>query len=141
MLSMGHLYKTSGEFNKSISSYKKAYYTDKYFGDAYWSLANLKTYKFSDAEVASLNEMVNDKYISENERVFMHFALGKAYEDLENFDDSFDNYKKGNEIKKSKALFNLEDFHQDCLNQMDVCNEDLFQMKSDWGSDLSLIHI
>ena len=137
MLSMGHLYKTSGEFNKSISSYKKAYYTDKYFGDAYWSLANLKTYKFSDAEVASLNEMVNDKYISENERVFMHFALGKAYEDLENFDDSFDNYKKGNEIKKSKALFNLEDFHQDCLNQMDVCNEDLFQMKSDWGSDSS----
>ena len=77
MLSMGHLYKTSGEFNKSISSYKKAYYTDKYFGDAYWSLANLKTYKFSGEEVASLNEMVNDKYISENERVFMHFALAK----------------------------------------------------------------
>lgn len=135
MLSMGHLYKTSGEIEKSISSYKKAYKVDKYFGDSYWSLANLKTYKFSQKEVSALGDMVNDKYISEDERAFMNFALGKAYEDHEEFEKSFNHYREGNLIKKNKALFNLKDFEKECKNQIEVCTNDLFQMKSNWGAD------
>jgi len=135
MLSMGHLYKTSGEINKSIDSYQKAYKTDKYFGDSYWSLANLKTYEFSDKEVSSLKQMVKDKYIDEAEKAFMHFALGKAYEDREKFNLSFEHYKAGNQIKKNKALFNIDDFERDCNNQKDVCTNELFEMKKDWGSE------
>ena len=137
MLSMGHLYKTSGEIEKSISSYKKAYKTDKYFGDSYWSLANLKTYKFSESEVKSLDEMVDDVYVSEDERSFMHFALGKAYEDLNEYEKSFNHYKEGNLIRKSKSLFNVNDFNKECLNQIEVCTDDLFNMKSEWGSESS----
>ena len=117
---MGHLYKTSGEINKSIDSYQKAYKTDKYFGDSYWSLANLKTYEFTDKEVSSMKQMVKDKYVDEEEKAFMHFALGKAYEDREKFNLSFKNYKAGNQIKKNKALFNIDDFERDCNNQKDV---------------------
>ena len=135
MLSMGHLYKTSGEINKSIDSYQKAYKTDKYFGDSYWSLANLKTYEFSDKEVSSLKQMVKDKYVDEEEKAFMHFALGKAYEDREKFNLSFEHYKAGNQIKKNKALFNIDDFERDCNNQKDVCTNELFEMKKDWGSE------
>ena len=135
MLSMGHLYKTSGEIHKSINSYKKAYKTDKYFGDSYWSLANLKTYTFSESEVASLDKMVSDPYVSEDERTFMHFALGKAYEDLNEYKKSFNHYKEGNLIKKSKALFNVNDFKKECSNQIDVCTDDLFKMKYEWGSE------
>ena len=135
MLSMGHLYKTSGEIDKSISFYQRAYKTDKYFGDSYWSLANLKTYSFSESEVISLDKMVNDPYVSEDERTFMHFALGKAYEDLNEYEKSFSHYKEGNLIKKSKALFNVNDFDKECSNQIDVCTDDLFEMKSKWGSE------
>jgi len=135
MLSKGHLYKTSGELDKSIESYKKAYQTDKYFGDSYWSLANLKTYKFSDKEVESLDKMVNDVYVSEDERAFMHFALGKAYEDLNEYKKSFKHYKEGNLIKKNKSLFNTSDFSKECQNQIDVCTKDLFEMKKSWGSE------
>ena len=135
MLSMGHLYKTSGEIEKSISSYKKAYKTDKYFGDSYWSLANLKTYKFSESEVKTLVEMVDDVYVSEDERSFMHFALGKAYEDINEYKKSFNHYKEGNLIRKSKSLFNVNDFNKECLNQIEVCTDDLFNMKSKWGSE------
>ena len=135
MLSMGHLYKTSGEINKSIDSYQKAYKTDKYFGDSYWSLANLKTYEFTDKEVSSLKQMVKDKYIDEEEKVFMHFALGKAYEDREKFNLSFEHYKAGNKIKKNKALFNIDDFERDCNNQKDVCTNELFEMKKGWGTE------
>jgi len=135
MLSMGHLYKTSGELDKSIESYKKAYQADKYFGDSYWSLANLKTYKFSDKEVKSLDKMVNDVYVSEDERAFMHFALGKAYEDLNDYKKSFKHYKEGNLIKKNKSLFNTSDFEKECQNQIEVCTNDLFEMKQSWGSE------
>ena len=135
MLSMGHLYKTSGEIDKSIKSYQKAYKTDKYFGDSYWSLANLKTYEFSDSEVSSMEKMIKDRYVAEEEKAFMHFALGKAFEDRKKFDISFNNYKAGNLIKKNKALFNISDFERDCNNQKDVCTNDLFEMKKDWGSD------
>lgn len=135
MLSMGHLYKTSGEINKSIDSYQKAYKTDKYFGDSYWSLANLKTYEFSDQEVSSLKQIVKDKYVDEEEKAFMHFALGKAYEDREKFNLSFEHYKAGNQIKNNKALFNIDDFERDCNNQKDVCTNELFEMKKDWGSE------
>jgi len=135
MLSMGHLYKTSGELDKSIESYKKAYQADKYFGDSYWSLANLKTYKFSNEEVKSLDKMVNDVYVSEDERAFMHFALGKAYEDLNDYKKSFKHYKEGNLIKKNKSLFNTSDFEKECQNQIEVCTNDLFEMKQSWGSE------
>ena len=137
MLSMGHLYKTSGEIDKSINCYQTAYKTDKYFGDSYWSLANLKTYTFSESEVISLDKMVNDPYVSVDEKTFMHFALGKAYEDLNEYEKSFNHYKEGNLIKKSKALFNVNDFNKECTNQIDVCTDDLFEMKSKWGSESS----
>jgi len=135
MLSMGHLYKTSGEIDKSINCYQTAYKTDKYFGDSYWSLANLKTYTFSESEVISLDKMVNDPYVSVDEKTFMYFALGKAYEDLNEYEKSFNYYKEGNLIKKSKALFNVNDFEKECTNQIDVCTDDLFEMKSKWGSE------
>ena len=135
MLSMGHLYKTSGEIDKSINCYQMAYKTDKYFGDSYWSLANLKTYTFSESEVISIDKMVNDPYVSVDEKTFMHFALGKAYEDLNEYEKSFNHYKEGNLIKKSKALFNVNDFEKECTNQIDVCTDDLFEMKSKWGSE------
>ena len=82
-----------------------------------------------------MKQMVKDKYVDEEEKAFMHFALGKAYEDREKFNLSFEHYKAGNQIKKNKALFNIDDFERDCSNQKDVCTNELFEMKKDWGSE------
>ena len=54
LLSRGHLYKNFGQINKSIESYKSAYQLNKSFGDSYWSLANLKTYKYTQKEISLL---------------------------------------------------------------------------------------
>ena len=82
-----------------------------------------------------MKQMVKDKYVDEEEKAFMHFALGKAYEDREKFNLSFEHYNAGNQIKKNKALFNIDDFERDCNNQKDVCTNELFEMKKDWGSE------
>ena len=137
MLSKGHLLKTFGNLKESVKSYKSSYKIDKYFGDAYWSLANLKTYAFSDQEIKSLEKMVKDIYLNENEKTYMHFALGKAFEDSKDYQKSFHHYKAGNDIKKQNIKFDLKVFDEECINQKEVCTGDLFEAKK----DLSLIHI
>ena len=135
LLSKGHLLKTFGNVKESIKSYKSSYKIDKYFGDAYWSLANLKTYAFSDQEIKSLEKMVKDIYLNENEKTYMHFALGKAFEDSKDYQKSFHHYKAGNDIKKQNIKFDLKVFDEECINQKEVCTGDLFEAKKDWGSD------
>ena len=135
LLSKGHLLKTFGNVKESIKSYKSSYKIDKYFGDAYWSLANLKTYVFSDQEIKSLEKMVKDIYLNENEKTYMHFALGKAFEDSKDYQKSFHHYKAGNDIKKQNIKFDLKVFDEECINQKEVCTGDLFEAKKDWGCD------
>ena len=135
MLTMGHLYKTDGQIEKSIDSYTSAFSMDKYFGDAYWSLANLKTYKFNEKQIKSLQEMVNDEFVPDEEKVFMYFSLGKAYEDMGKYKESFNFYKSGNEYQKSNSSYSNKNFSEECKNQITVCTEDLFSIKKDWGCD------
>ena len=135
LVSKGHLLKTFGDVNSSIKSYKSSYEIDKYYGDAYWSLANLKTYEFTDSEILQLEEMTKDEYVNENEKIYMNFALGKAYEDRGDYEKSFQNYQEGNSTKKQFTKFDLALFKEECSNQKEVCTNDLFEQKKDWGLD------
>ena len=133
LVSKGHLQKTFGDLKGSIDSYKKSYKIDQYYGDAYWSLANLKTYKFNDEEIMQLEKMTKDEFINDNEKIYMSFALGKAFEDRGEYDKSFTNYQNGNSLKKEFTKFDLKLFDEECNNQKEVCTSDLFDSKADWG--------
>ena len=133
LVSKGHLQKTFGDLKGSIDSYKKSYKIDQYYGDAYWSLANLKTYQFNDQEIMQLETMTQDEFINDNEKIYMSFALGKAFEDRGEYDKSFTNYQNGNSLKKEFTKFDLKLFDEECKNQKEVCTRDLFDSKADWG--------
>ncbi len=133
LVSKGHLQKTFGDLKGSIDSYKKSYKIDQYYGDAYWSLANLKTYQFNDEEIMQLEKMTQDEFINDNEKIYMSFALGKAFEDRGEYDKSFRNYQNGNSLKKEFTKFDLKLFDEECKNQKEVCTLDLFNSKADWG--------
>ena len=133
LVSKGHLQKTFGDLKGSIDSYKKSYKIDQYYGDAYWSLANLKTYQFNDEEIMQLEKMTQDEFINDNEKIYMSFALGKAFEDRGEYDKSFTNYQNGNSLKKEFIKFDLKLFDEECKNQKEVCTRDLFDSKADWG--------
>ena len=132
-LSIGHLYKNFGNIDKSIKSYKQSYKINNQCGEAYWSLANLKTYKFDDKEIRNLEDMVLNEYINNEEKIPMHFALGKAFEDEGDYKKSFNHYELGNNLKIPFTKFTSDDFKNECLNQIDVCTSDLFETKKDWG--------
>ena len=133
LVSKGHLQKTFGDLKGSIDSYKNSYKIDQYYGDAYWSLANLKTYQFNDEEIMQLEKMTQDEFINDNEKIYMSFALGKAFEDRGEYDKSFTNYQNGNSLKKEFTKFDLKLFDEECKNQKEVCTRDLFDSKANWG--------
>jgi len=107
-LSLGHVYKTMGDIDNSIESYKETIKHNNLSGEAYWSLANLKTYKFTNNEIEEMEKALKSE-MSDIEKCQMYFALGKAYEVEKDFDNSFKNYSKGNKIKKEESEYSSMD--------------------------------
>ena len=120
-LSLGHVYKTMGEIENSIDSYKNTIIQNNLSGEAYWSLANLKTYSFSENEIKVMEETLKGD-MSDIERSQMHFALGKAYEVKKDFDNSFMNYFKGNEVKKGLIKYSSDDTTDNTKRILDFFN-------------------
>ena len=104
-LSLGHVYKTTGNQEECINSYKDAINYDENFGEAYWSLANLKTYKFNTREIDQMEKRVDLPEVPEREKVHFLFSLGKAFEDAGNYDKSFNYYKKGNDLNRGRTTY------------------------------------
>jgi len=104
-LSLGHVYKTTGSQENSINSYKEAIYHDEDFGEAYWSLANLKTYKFNSDELDEMEYRLSLKELPERERVHFLFSLGKGYEDIGEYEKSFEFYKQGNNLNRGRTSY------------------------------------
>ena len=125
-LSLGHVYKTMGEIDNSIDSYKNTILQNNLSGEAYWSLANLKTYSFSMNEIKDMEETLKGD-MSDIERSQMYFALGKAYEVKKDFDKSFKNYYEGNKVKKALIKYSSDDTTDNTKRILDFFNQENIQ--------------
>ena len=125
-LSLGHVYKTMGEISNSINSYKNTIIQNNLSGEAYWSLANLKTYSFSENEIKDMEETLKGD-MSDIERSQMHFALGKAYEVKKDFDKSFKNYYEGNKVKKDLIKYSSNDTTENTKKILEFFNQENIQ--------------
>ena len=125
-LSLGHVYKTIGEIDNSIDSYKNTILQNNLSGEAYWSLANLKTYSFSENEIKDMEDTLKGD-MSDIERSQMHFALGKAYEVKKDFDKSFKNYYEGNKVKKGLIKYSSDDTTDNTKRILNFFNKENIQ--------------
>ena len=107
-LQLGHARKTTGLLDPAIESYREAYRHRPDFGDAYWSLANTKTYRFKDEELDLIRRYADSPGVSGNDRVHLCFAGGKALEDREEYASSFEFYEKGNALKLRQTGYRIE---------------------------------
>lgn len=126
LLLLGHAHKAAGQFNEAISAYQQAYAIKADFGDAYWSLANTKTYSFNEDELAAMKQLVLKDNISIEDKVHLYFALGKAYEDNKSYDDSFHHYAKGNALRLEQTGYQADVFEQQVKKHKHVFTEALF---------------
>ena len=99
-MSYGHSLKTSGRLTEAIAAYRRAIAIEPHLGEAYWSLANLKTFRFAEEDVGAIRSALAGAELSDEERLHFEFALGKALEDLADYEPSFAHYRAGNEIRR-----------------------------------------
>ena len=99
-MSYGHTLKTTGHLTGSIEAYRRALTLRPTLGEAYWSLANLKTFRFTDADSAAMREALARYDLGDEDRLHFEFSLGKALEDTERYADSFEHYTKGNALRR-----------------------------------------
>jgi tetratricopeptide (TPR) repeat protein len=119
----GHLLKAIGRQQDAVESYQNAYKERADFGDAYWSLANLKTYRFSDHEIAAMQRAEQDPGTYLNDRIHLCFALGKAFEQQGDYEKSFSFYERGNALKRDTSHFKPEVLAQRIEAQRDYFTE------------------
>ena len=108
-LSYGHALKTAGHAERAIAAYRTCIELDPDFGDAYWSLANLKTFRFSDAQLDAMRRALARTELSDEQRLHFEFALGKALEDRAQYEDSFRHYANGNALRLRTVPYNADD--------------------------------
>ena len=100
-LSYGHVLKTEGRQAECIDAYRKSIECDPAFGEAYWSLANLKTFRFAESDLTEMHAQLANPELGDENKLQLHFALGKAYEDAQDYPRSFEHYDKGNVLHRS----------------------------------------
>jgi tetratricopeptide (TPR) repeat protein len=133
-LSIAHALKTLGRREEAIESYRKAAACRPSFGDAYWSLANLKIYRFSQEEIAQLRVLQADASISATDRAHLCFALGKALEDQRDFAESFRFYELGNALKRAESRYRPEIVENNTRRQIETCTAEFFASRRGWGA-------
>ena len=125
-LSIAHSLKTLGQREPAVAEYHAAAAARAGFGDAWWSLANLKTYRFSEAELAQMRAAEAAASTSPIDRLHLCFALGKALEDREDYAASFEYYARGNALKRAASRYRPEVLERNTRLQIEVCTAELF---------------
>jgi tetratricopeptide (TPR) repeat protein len=106
-LSIGHLHKTLGNRRESEASYHACLKLDPAFGEAYWSLADLKNYVFSDGEIAAIQALLKGEAGEDNDQAQLHFALGRALEQRKHYAQAFEHYALGNVRRRKTSPFDI----------------------------------
>jgi|HubBroStandDraft_5_1064220.scaffolds.fasta_scaffold06141_2 tetratricopeptide (TPR) repeat protein len=133
-LSAAHCLKTLGRQQEAIEAYRASAAARADFGDAYWSLANLKTYRFTEEEIARMQSVEAAPATRLVDRYHLCFALGKAYEDRGRYDESFRCYERGNALKRSESRYRPEPFERNTRLQSEVCTRAFFAGREGYGS-------
>jgi tetratricopeptide (TPR) repeat protein len=124
-LSIAHSLKTLGQGGAAIAEYRAAAAARPDFGDAWWSLANLKTYHFEDAELARMR-VAEAAAASTVDRYHLCFALGNALEDRGEYGQSFEYYARGNALVRAASRYRPEVIELNTRRQVEVCTSALF---------------
>jgi tetratricopeptide (TPR) repeat protein len=109
-LSIGHLHKTLGRRSECEQAYKACLTMNPNFGEAYWSLADLKNYVFDDAEMAAMQGLLKGDEGDHEDQAQLHFALGRAFEHKKNYPEAFRHYAIGNTRRRKTVPFDIEMF-------------------------------
>ena len=108
-MSYGHALKTAGHGDRAIDAYRRSLQLEPAFGEAWWSLANLKTFRFSPEDLAAMRKQLTRTDIATQDRLHLEFAVGKALEDAADYAPSFQHYVRGNAIRREQLRYSADE--------------------------------
>jgi tetratricopeptide (TPR) repeat protein len=132
-LSIGHLNKTLGRRSACEQAYKRCLEMDPGMGEAYWSLADLKNYVFSDAEIASMRSLLKEEDGDDEDQAHLHFALGRAFEHNEDYAAAFEHYAIGNRRRRKTVPFDIQAFENKTRRVRECFDAAFFASRADSG--------
>ncbi|WP_421922662.1 tetratricopeptide repeat-containing sulfotransferase family protein [Maricaulis maris] len=135
LTSRGHALKTLGRQDEAIASYRAAFAAKPDHGDAWYGLANLKTYRFTDDEIARMQGLEAGTELAFQDRVHLSFALAKASEDRNKIADAFAFYDKGNTLKRVQTRYTTEQMEEELRAQAEICDAALFEAQAGKGCE------
>ena len=130
---LGHALKTVGKLPDAIAAYREAAAARPDFGDAYWSLANLKTYRFAASENEQMRLGEEALKTRPVDRYHLCFALGKAYEDCGHYAESWMYYERGNALKRAESDYVSDVLELNTRLQIETCTPSFFTHREGWG--------
>lgn len=132
-LSIGHLHKTLGRRTECERAYHACLAADPSYGEAYWSLADLKNYVFGDAEIASMQTLLRGEGGDDVDQAHLHFALGRAFEQRGDFVTAFRHYESGNRRRRRTVPFDVEHFEDKTRRVLHCFDAPFFEERPGMG--------
>ena len=133
-MSLGHALKTVGRTQDSISAYRRSLEQQPGLGESWWSLANLKTFRFTAEDVAAMQAQLARADLGEDDRLHLHFALGKALEDEGRWADSFEHYRQGNALRRDGLTYDADETHAHVQRSRALFTPEFFSVRAGTGS-------
>jgi len=132
LTSRGHALKTCGQTDAAIDNYRRAA-GEREHGEAWYALANLKTYRFDGQQIEAMESLVGDPARGQMDRVYLSFALGKAREDREEYAAAFEHFAGGNELRRRQLRYRAETFSDEVDAQCAAVTRDLLNTLGEGG--------
>lgn len=132
-LSHGHALKTAGRQDDAIGAYRRSIELEPRLGEAYWSLANLKTFRFTPADVEAMRAQLERDDLTAEDRFHFNFSLGKAAEDAQQYAESFGHYAEGNRLRKEVVPYDSSAITENVRRARALFTPDFFAARQGQG--------
>ncbi|HYM85897.1 MAG TPA: sulfotransferase [Pseudoxanthomonas sp.] len=136
-MSYGHALKTAGHQDRAIAAYRCSLRLEPDFGEVWWSLANLKTFRFSADDLSLMQRQLDQPGLASEHRQHLEFAIGKALEDAGEYEASFSHYQQGNDLHRATLAYEAVDTSARVERIKRSYTREFFDQRSGFGADAS----
>lgn len=133
-VSYGHALRAVGAQDKCIAAYRKAIESRPSYGEAWWSLANMKAARFGKTEIDAMEEQLRRADIAADDRIQIEFALGKAYEDVADYSRSYEHYAKGAAATRLRIEYDPATLSEGVAKNKALFTPEFLKRRADAGS-------
>jgi tetratricopeptide (TPR) repeat protein len=134
-MARAHMLKTLGRQEDALTAYRKSIEYNPALGESYWSMANLKVFRFTNQEVTAMERQLDVDDLNEESRVNFLFSLGKAYEDRKDFEKAWLHYDQGNRLKRTNVNYDSVENEVHLEKIREVFSRELIQGHKGGGHD------